>query len=93
MEDRNSAPLAVRLTGGGPGRVGEMMSNVNNSTYDHNINVSDGDYEFNGVKTVKDYEDGRPSIFNHRLDRDIKFNSLHFQGAAKNMMGAVHGNA
>ncbi len=79
--------------GGGPGRVGEMMSIVNNSTYDHNINVSDGDYEFNGVKTVNDYKNGKPSIFNHRLNRYIEFNSLHFQGAAKNMMGAVHGNA
>ena len=79
--------------GGGPGRVGEMMSIVNNSTYDHNMNVSDGDYEFNGVKTVHDYKDGKPSIFNHRLNRYVKFNSLHFQGAAKNMMGAIHGNA
>jgi hypothetical protein len=37
--------------GGGPGRVGEMMSIINESTYDHNINAEDNDYDFvNNVK-------------------------------------------
>ena len=86
--------------GGGPGRVGEMMSIINDSTYDHNFNVSDEDYEFGkhsplikmdtaGTKIVTRYE-GNPAVYNHRLGKNIKFNSLHFQGGAKGLMGNIY---
>ena len=71
--------------GGGPGKVGEMMSIINDSTYDHNINVSDQYFDFNGIKNIK-IKDGYPYVFNHKLNKDIKFNSLHFQGGAKNQI-------
>jgi len=81
--------------GGGPGRIGEMMHIINDTTYDHNINVSDKDYEFDGTKVltkVKIFENHRdpPSVFNNRLGKFIKFNTLHFQGGAKRLMGEVY---
>jgi len=76
--------------GGGPGRVGEMMSIINDSTYDHNINVSDSDYLMeNGTKKVE-IVNGEVCIYNKRLARNIKFNSLHFQGGAKNLMQVIY---
>jgi hypothetical protein len=69
--------------GGGPGRVGEMMGIINDSTYDHNINTSDQDFSMkNGLKNVK-IKDGIPYVYNEKLKKDIKFNSLHFQGGSK----------
>ena len=77
--------------GGGPGRVGEMMAIIDDSTYDHNINVSDQDFEFeNGVKKVK-VTDGSAFVYNNRLKKDIKFNSLHFQGGAKSLLEEIYG--
>jgi hypothetical protein len=68
---------------GGPGRVGEMMTIINNSTYDHNINTPDQDFEYEeGIKKVQ-LVDQIPHVYNHRLNKLIKFNSLHLQGSAK----------
>lgn len=69
--------------GGGPGKVGEMMVIINDSTYDHNVNVPDQYFEFSGIKNIK-IMDGYPYVFNHKLKKDIRFNSIHFQGGAKN---------
>lgn len=72
--------------GGGPGRVGEMMQIIDNSTYDHNINTPDNDFEFiNGMKHVQ-IKDGHPYVLNKKNDKLIKFNCLHFQGGAKNFI-------
>ena len=68
--------------GGGPGKVGEMMTIIDGSTYDHNINVPDQYFDFNGIKNIK-MKDGYPYVYNHKLKKDIRFNSLHFQGGAK----------
>jgi len=69
--------------GGGPGRIGEMMSIINDSTYDHNINTPDQDFSMrNGLKDVK-IINSIPYVYNEKLKKDIKFNSLHFQGASK----------
>jgi len=73
--------------GGGPGRVGEMMAIIDNETYDHNINVPDNDFEFQaGLKRTKLDELGNIYVHNNKLKRDVKFNSLHFQGSAKGLM-------
>ena len=61
------------------------MSIINDSTYDHNINVSDQYFDFNGIKNIK-IKDGYPYVYNHKLNKDIRFNSLHFQGGAKNQI-------
>jgi hypothetical protein len=76
--------------GGGPSNVGEMMHIIDNSTYDHNLNVSDNEYEMsNSIKNVKNI-DGVPYVFNFRLNKDIKFNCLHFQGDAKKNMKTIY---
>ena len=76
--------------GGGPGRVGEMMTIIEGSTYDHNVNVPDQGFEFeNGMKKLK-VLDGEVFVYNHRLKQNIKFNSIHFQGGAKSNMGDIY---
>ena len=76
--------------GGGPGRVGEMMQIIDDSTYDHNINTADNDFSYkNGAKEIK-IVDKQPYVFNIKLNKDIKFNALHFQGQAKSRMGDIY---
>lgn len=76
--------------GGGPGRVGEMMQIIDGSTYDHHINVPDNDYSFkNGKKEIK-IIDKYPYVFNIKLNKDIRFNAIHFQGGAKNMIKGIY---
>jgi len=76
--------------GGGPGRIGEMMQIIDDSMYDHNINEMDQDFEFSNGKKIVKVKDGIPYVFNTRLNKDIKFNSLHFQGGAKYMMREIY---
>jgi hypothetical protein len=76
--------------GGGPGKVGEMMQIIDGSTYDHNINVPDQGFDFNGRHKDFKIRDGVPYVFNNRLNKDIKFNSLHFQGGAKSLIRGVY---
>ena len=72
--------------GGGPGRVGEMMIIINDSTYDHNINVPDQDFDFkNGIKNIQ-MIDGIPYVYSNKLSKLIKFNSIHFNSGAKTLM-------
>jgi hypothetical protein len=69
-----------------PNRIGEMMHIYDGKTWDHNINVSDGVYDHDGrIKKIK-FIEGIPYCFNKKLNQDIKFNSLHFQGPAKNLI-------
>jgi hypothetical protein len=76
--------------GGGPGRVGEMMTIINDTTYDHNINAQDQGFEFeNGMKKLK-LISGEAFVYNETLNKDIKFNSVHFQGGAKNILRSVY---
>lgn len=76
--------------GGGPGRVGEMMQIINDSTYDHNINTQDQDFAFNnGIKKVE-LINKKPYVYNIKLKKDIKFNTLHFQGNAKNLIFNIY---
>lgn len=72
--------------GGGPGRVGEMMTIIDGSTYDHNINAQDQDFELsNGIKNIK-VINKVPYVFNIKLNQDIKLNAIHFQGNAKHLI-------
>lgn len=72
--------------GGGPGKIGEMMSIIDDSTYDHNINCEDQYFDFeNGMKKIK-IKDNKPYVYNHKLKKYIKFNCLHFQGSSKGLI-------
>lgn len=73
--------------GGGPCKVGEMTHVIDNSTFDHNINVDDGGvYDHNGHHKNIIFEDGIPYCFHKKLDRLVKFNALHYQGPAKQLL-------
>lgn len=70
-----------------PGLIGETsVVDFECSTYDHNINQSDG---FKMRAGIKDFSlrEGIPYCFNDFLNREIKFNCIHFQGAAKRYIG------
>ena len=76
--------------GGGPGRVGEMMQIINDSTYDHNINAEDQDFEFeNNLKRLQ-IINKEPFVFNNKLNKNIKFNSIHCQGSAKSLIKHIY---
>lgn len=72
--------------GGGPGRIGEMMTVIEDSTYDHNINSKDQYYKFDGFRKQIEFKGENPYVFNYKLNKYIKFNSIHFQGSAKTLM-------
>lgn len=77
--------------GGGPGRIGEMMQIIGESTYDHNINDKDQDFRFeNGIKSIE-IKNKKPYVFNEKLNKFILFNSIHFQGGAKHLIPLIYG--
>jgi hypothetical protein len=71
--------------GGGPGKIGEMMTIIDGTTYDHNINAEDQYFEFSGIKKVQ-MIDGFPYVMSKKLNKLIRFNSLHFNSGAKYLM-------
>jgi hypothetical protein len=76
--------------GGGPGCIGEMMTVINDSTYDHMIYGSNGIYETDesGFKKIK-FKEKIPYVYHNNLKKDIKFNCLHFQGPTKNRIPQI----
>lgn len=68
-----------------PGKVGEMMYIVDGSTYDHNINTPDQYYEMDPSKSIKKIQwiDNLPHCRQLSSNKLIRFNTLHFQGQAK----------
>lgn len=76
-----------------PGEVGEMSSIIEESfsgnrlsTFDHNINQSDGYEMKDGIKKIK-WVKGIPTVRHVRLNKDIIFNCIHFAGYnTKNLM-------
>jgi hypothetical protein len=72
--------------GGGPGKVGEMMSILDDSTYDHNINAEDQYFNYLNGKKVFEFIDKIPYCFSKKLNKLIKFNSIHFNSSAKQFM-------
>lgn len=72
--------------GGGPCRIGEMSHVFGDATFDHNINVDDGVYEHNGQHKSITFKDGIPYCFHKNLNKQVRFNGLHFQGPAKRLL-------
>jgi len=62
------------------GKVGEMMFVYNNSTYDHNIHVSDFYFECQNNRKNVTFEKGLPYVLNLKSNQKVKFNSLHCTG-------------
>lgn len=66
------------------GTVGEMMHIIDGSTYDHNINASDQYFKMSGqnIKEISFFEN-RPYCHQITTGKEIRFNTLHYQGSAK----------
>lgn len=67
------------------GRVGEMMHILNGTTFDHNINVEDQDFEMRNGKKAILFENGLPYGTQKNYGK-IRFNTLHCQGPAKSII-------
>jgi hypothetical protein len=69
------------------GMIGEMMHIIDGSTYDHNINESDQYFRMSGqnIKEVSFFE-GLPYCHQTTTGKEIRFNTLHFQGPAKRFL-------
>ena len=48
------------------------------------------DFHFKNGKKDFILKEGIPYVFNNTLNKEIKFNSLHFQGGAKNLIRSVY---
>lgn len=65
--------------------IGLTSEIIDGSVYDININVSRGFEMQDGMKHIR-WVEGQPVCQHLELGKDIRFNSLHFQGAAKQHM-------
>ncbi|MEO1377862.1 MAG: hypothetical protein AAFW70_27005, partial [Cyanobacteria bacterium J06635_10] len=66
-------------------KIAQTSDIINDSVYDGNINASHGFEMHNGIKNIF-WVDGKPFCRHLDSGKDIKFNSLHFQGKAKRLM-------
>lgn len=88
---RERVQLAVPVDTEG---VGEMTHIRDGTTFDHNINVSDGYAMRGGMKDIRFTSQPEATWIaqgtrlegGERLVREVKFNALHFQGGAKGKM-------
>ncbi len=68
------------------GQVGEASHIIEGSLYDPNINMPHPGFEMeNGIKKII-WKNGQPYGKHITTGREIKFNSLHFNGRAKGLM-------
>ncbi|HBE16397.1 MAG TPA: hypothetical protein DDW51_01970, partial [Cyanobacteria bacterium UBA11367] len=65
-----------------PSKIGELSTIIDNSKYDHNINLSEGFEMQDGIKNIY-FVNGQPCCKDLKFGNPIKFNCLHFQGNAK----------
>jgi len=73
------------------GKIGEMMHIIEDSTYDHNINVPDQYFQMdNGTKNFV-FVNGTPFVYQKSTGKQIQFKTLHFQGSAKNLILKMQG--
>lgn len=72
------------------GKIGEMMHIIDDSTYDHNINVPD--QYFHMDKETKDivFVNDLPYCYQESSGKQIQFKTLHFQGSAKTLITKLH---
>jgi hypothetical protein len=68
-----------------PNKIGETTVIIGASTYDDNINCSDGFEILHGLKRIC-WVNGQPFCKHIKSNEKIRFNSLHFQGWAKKYM-------
>lgn len=67
-------------------RCVDLCSPIEGTVFDHNFNEAGGYLEEDGVKSIM-WKDGHPYGYHKELDVWIRFNSIHFQGVAKRILG------
>ncbi|EKE02038.1 MAG: hypothetical protein ACD_20C00434G0011 [uncultured bacterium] len=70
-------------------RIGENFQIIDASIFDHTINTSDGFEMKNKIKNIC-FKNNIPYCKHLETNKDIKFNSLHLQGEAKELMPIYH---
>jgi hypothetical protein len=69
------------------GEIGEVSQIIDGSVFDPGINVQHPGFEMEkGIKKLI-WKDAVPYGIQHKTSNEIKFNSLHFQGETKRLMG------
>jgi len=69
------------------GEIGEVSQIIDGSVFDPGINVPHPGFEMEkGIKKLI-WKDAVPYGIQHKTSNEIKFNSLHFQGETKRLMG------
>jgi hypothetical protein len=69
------------------GEIGEVAQIIDGSVYDPSINVPHPGFEMEkGIKKII-WKNGDPYGIQQRTAKEIKFNSLQFQGKTKHLMG------
>ena len=75
-------------------KIYDFLTVTNNSYFDANINVSsfhfDREYEFKRGRKQFSWADNTPFCYNHIINKNIKFNCIHFQGPAKYLMAKFY---
>ena len=66
--------------------IGDTSHISGGATFDHNINISRPGYEMKDGHKAFEWVNGQPYCRHLRLDRMIRFNAIHFQAGAKNLM-------
>lgn len=66
-------------------RVCEMTQRIDSTTWDHNINASDGYVMRNGIKALYRIKDKYYGLYIAH-DQLVEFKALHFQGGAKRLL-------
>ena len=72
------------------GEIGEVSQVIDGSVYDPGINVPQPGFEMeNGIKKII-WKNGQPYATQLRTGKEIKLNSLHFQGDTKRFMAQYY---
>jgi hypothetical protein len=72
------------------GEIGEVAQIIDGSVYDPSINVPHPGFEMeNGIKKII-WKRGHPYGIQLRIGKEIRFNSLQFQGTTKRLMGQYY---
>lgn len=69
--------------------VGETTAFYNDSTFDHYIASPQSGFEMAGEIKRFQWQDGRPFCHHRRLNRLIRFHTIHLQGGWKRILGEL----
>ncbi len=72
--------------------IGDTALIINGSTFDHDVNVTQGGFVLEEGAKKFTWKDGKPYGFNERLNQEVRFHAIHFKGPAKPLLMKMFGN-